>query len=208
MRADEAYRKELPRIRERVAQLCEAERAERVAEINKSARPRSSAPSTEGGEAARRCEEERHSQLETLAALAWRRPWAPAAIQRASHDVEAFKKDAALWKRRFTDVKNSLTRDVDVARSEAERWKRACHDLKSRVQGGGKLSDSEKALQEERQLWKRKHEALIASQALNAELVAANERGSSRRRSAGGAAGRGVGDVAGEARRASSTSDH
>ena len=77
-----------------------------------------------------------------------------------------------------------MTRDVEVARSEADRWKRACHDLRERVKVVEKASDSEKALREEVQLWKRKHEALIASQALNAELVAANERGSSRRKQA------------------------
>ena len=184
VRADEAYRKELPRIRQSVAQLCEAERAERVAEVNRKRKAEVQRAVDARRDAARRCEEERQSQLEALAALAWRRPWAPAAIQRAAGDVEAFKKDAALWKRRFSDVKNSLTRDIDVARSEADRWKRACHDLKSRVQVVEKASEGEKALREEIQLWKRKHEALIASQALNAELVAANERGSSRRKQA------------------------
>ena len=184
VRADEAYRKELPRIRESVAQLCEAERAERVAEINKRRAAEAQRAVDARRDTARLCEEERQRLLENLAALAWRRPWAPAAIQRAAGDVEAFRKDAALWKRRFSDVKNSLTRDVEVARSEADRWKRACHDLKSRVPVVEKASDGEKALREEVELWKRKHEALVASQALNAELVAANERGSSRRKQA------------------------
>ena len=134
VRADEAYRKELPRIRQRVVEACETERAERVAEVNRRRMEEVQRAVDARRDAARRCEEERQSLLENLAALAWRRPWAPAAIQRAAGDVEAFKKDAALWKRRFSDVKNSLTRDVEVARSEAERWKRACHDLKSRVQ--------------------------------------------------------------------------
>ena len=98
--------------------------------------------------------------------------------------MEAYSTDAARWKRRFSDVTTSLTRDIAVARSEADRWKRACHDLRERVQVVEKASDAEKALREEVQLWKRKHEALIASQALNAELVAANERGSSRRKQA------------------------
>ena len=40
-------------------------------------------PSDARRDAARRCEEERQRLLENLAALAWRRPWAPAAIQRA-----------------------------------------------------------------------------------------------------------------------------
>ncbi|CAH0377928.1 unnamed protein product [Pelagomonas calceolata] len=184
VRADEAYRRELPRIRQRVVEACETERAERVAEVNRKRKAEVQRAVDARRDAARRCEEERQRLLENLAALAWRRPWAPAAIQRAAGDVEAFKKDAALWKRRFSDVKNSLTRDVDVARSEADRWKRACHDLKSRVQVVKKASEGEKALREEIQLWKRKHEALVASQALNAELVAANERGSARRRSA------------------------
>ena len=124
MRADEAYRKE-PLAYVRVWPLCEAERAERVAEVNRKRKAEVQRAVDARQDAARRCEEERQRTPRKSRGAGLAAARAPAAIQRAAGDVEAFKKDAALRKRRFSDIKNSLTRDVDVARSEAERWKRA-----------------------------------------------------------------------------------
>ena len=114
VRADEAYRRRSCLASERAVEACETERAERVAEVNRRRMEEVQRAVDARRDAARRRRGAaafggKSRGISVAAALGARRD--PA---RGGRRGGAFRKDAALWKRRFSDVKNSLTRDIDA----------------------------------------------------------------------------------------------